>query len=266
MGIFTDFFNGMNGTGEPFVGPPKPKLEPPRNYNMPHAPGTRGYHLEKAGQYAGSTELGRINIRENLANSVGIASSRQRAAGGFTGTAGRMVMRTTTAGVFAAGAVDGSSPLESSGEMIGGAAALTGFGVGRELGLAKMSGVASSGFTANKYAGLDSWGKIQRGIGAISRFTIKQVGGLAAGLAGGLAYGGAAYGLVEGFRQSMDSNNIVKQVAEKYTHSDFINKDLMQNQSTTTGRQRALSQLSKSALNNRGQLLGNEAAIIAGMM
>lgn len=99
----------------------------------------------------------------------------------------------------------------------------------------------------------------------------KVAGGnlMAAGVVGGTigAVGGLAIGAAVGYlaAESADSNNIINQKAYDMTNADFSTQFEVNN-STLTHRQRAINKLSKSALNDRGTLLGNEAQILAGIL
>lgn len=90
------------------------------------------------------------------------------------------------------------------------------------------------------------------------------LGGAVGAVTGALAFGAAASGI----KSSNDSNNFIKRSAHDIKGLD-LTSDFLVNQNTmkqTTQRRRALDQLSKSSLNNRGQLMGNEAMIMRGVM
>lgn len=93
---------------------------------------------------------------------------------------------------------------------------------------------------------------------------LRMLGGLGLGV-GGLAVGALVAGTVSLGASFNDSNNLLARTADKMRYSSLVN-DFTQTDTTLTHRQRALEQISKSALNNRGQLLGNEASILAGAM
>jgi len=94
-----------------------------------------------------------------------------------------------------------------------------------------------------------------------TRFAAGIAGGVAGAVTGALALGAAA-GVV---RSMGDSNNSIKQSAHEIRSTDLVS-DFVMNQNTLTHRRKALDQLSKSSLNNRGQLMGNEAMIMRGIM
>lgn len=85
-------------------------------------------------------------------------------------------------------------------------------------------------------------------------------GGLGGGILGvGLAVAGYAAGA------SFQSNNGVNSMADSLRSTNLFNK-FTSTDLTLTNRQRALNKISKSALNNRGQILGNEASVLNGML
>lgn len=105
---------------------------------------------------------------------------------------------------------------------------------------------------ANLGAGLQ---KAAGGNGLAGRF----YGGLS-GAAVGMA---AAYGIASAIGGSVTANNTIQNVRKKMYDSD-ISRDLLQTNNTLTHRQAALQAISKSAMNNRGQMMGNEAQILYG--
>ena len=89
--------------------------------------------------------------------------------------------------------------------------------------------------------------------------------GWGAGAAAGLGVGAAAYVGPSAMIQSYTNNNFV-QKAVMPTNKDLMTTSGLQTNNTLTARQRALSKLSRSGLNDRGQLLGAESMIIKGLM
>lgn len=87
---------------------------------------------------------------------------------------------------------------------------------------------------------------------------------------GGLTVAGAAsgYALGAGIGFAMtdikDSGGVLATQLEQMTTADY-NMSFEQTQGTMSHRQRAVSQLSKSKLNDRSMFLGNEASMIAGV-
>ena len=105
---------------------------------------------------------------------------------------------------------------------------------------------------ANLGAGIQ---KAAGGNGMAGRF----YGGLS-GAAVGMA---AAYGIASAIGGSVTANNTIQNVRKRMYDSD-INRDLLQTNNTLTPRQAALQAIQKSAMNNRGQMMGNEASILYG--
>lgn len=107
--------------------------------------------------------------------------------------------------------------------------------VGANLGAGLQKGAGGSGMAGRFYGGLS---------------------GAAVGMA-------AAYGIASTISGSVTANNTIQNVRKKMYDSD-LNRDLLQTNNTLTHRQAALQAISKSAMNNRGQMMGNEASILYG--
>ena len=97
--------------------------------------------------------------------------------------------------------------------------------------------------------------------GSLGRIVATGVGGVA-GLATGLVAGVAIAGSL-GDMTSQDSH--VRHVAKKISTKELYNTSMDSYQSLTA-RQASLQKLAKSGLNDRGLLLGNEAAVLKGAM
>lgn len=232
----------------------------------PAAPGgtSAGKFFAKAGMAA---TIGSGVKREAFMNSLGLLTRHQKAAAKSGGMAGaqRWMMPLGAA-------VGGAMTLAEGGGVVDYAAdfvlpsmgIMAGWSVGKNL-----------GFGAAK-----SFGALAGGISALSKATGGKgsvIGGVAArrgmslgmGAVGGVA--GAAVGLAatvaigEVAKQFGDSNSEVNQTAESLRYAKF-NSDFDMTQNQLTHRQRTLSKLSKSGLNDRGTLLGNEAQVMAGII
>lgn len=83
------------------------------------------------------------------------------------------------------------------------------------------------------------------------------------GAIGGIAGAALAYGAVEGVLSLGQANNGIQTVAKKMYDPD-LNRNIIQNRNTLTHREAALAAISKSAMNNRGQMMGREAQILYG--
>lgn len=178
--------------------------------------------------------------REALLNSFGLLSKQQKVQKGI----GAALQRKLIPGValysaykaFASG--NGFEDIAvNAGTLFGGSVGMrTGqslaMGLGRAVGMGRM--------------GMMGAGIVGMGLGAI---------------AGAAIIGGAAYTIAT----STQSNNWINKLAASARSSDF-HKDFVQTDLSLTHRQRALEQISKSAMNNRGQILGNEASVLNGLM
>ena len=115
-----------------------------------------------------------------------------------------------------------------------------------------------TGWNVGKNAGYG----ISKALGAGSKTML----GSGMALGGTLAATGLAVGVAAGYllTSASDSNNLIRDTAHDILNADFDSEHAT-TQSSLTHRQRAMNKLSKSALNDRGQLIGNEASILAGV-
>ncbi|RLA65292.1 MAG: hypothetical protein DRQ78_05375 [Epsilonproteobacteria bacterium] len=213
-----------------------------RGHQGPHAPGgtTAGNYFAKS---AMALTVGSGITRETAMNAAGFLTRHQKSAmkmGGMAAAQAWMIpLGAATGGAMTM--MDGGG-LENyvGGYVIPGAALVAGASAGYNLGqgLARLPGLG---------------GLLGKGI----------VGGFAA--AGTVALGAAGIGLGDMFETYADSNNMTNEFAESMKYAKFTN-DFDTSQKQLTHRQRTLSKLSKSGLNDRGTLLGNEAQVIAGII
>lgn len=181
--------------------------------------------------------------RETLMNSIGLLTKHQKAevkasGAGFFAKSQKWLIPGGALLALGANAADGGGLADFVGGFIAPEiGARIGINVGKNL-----------GFGVSKALG----GNLMAG-GVIGG-TIGTIGGLAIGAAVG--YIGA---------ESADSNNLINQQAYDMNNADF-HASFDVNNNTLTHKQRAMNKLSKSALNDRGVLLGNEAAILAGVL
>lgn len=115
-----------------------------------------------------------------------------------------------------------------------------------------------TGWNAGKNAGYG----IAKSLGAGGRTML----GAGLALGGTAAVAGLAVGVAAGYllTESTNSNNLIRETAHDILNADFDSEHAT-TQSSLTHRQRAMNKLSKSSLNDRGQLVGNEASILAGV-
>ncbi len=205
---------------------------------------TAGDHLRRAVSFG---TFGSGAKREDFANTMGMLTKEQKSMVSKGGTLNKMLHAAIPAVTLAglAGTVaDGGDGMDYVADIaapeIG---ALAGWRTGKSLG----------------YAGATAAGM---------KTSTKFLTGVASGVAGGITGGAIAMGIADLVRSSADSNNYVKQLHDKTTSADF-KMDFAQNQSTIshlTHRRRTMDKISKSALNDRGQVMGNEAMILKGIM
>lgn len=192
-------------------------------------------HFYRAGKFAFGSGA---NV-ENIMNSMGILTKRQ-----MTAAAGSKFMtfmnKATPVGALAGITMSNGAVDYITGFAMPGAAAMTGWRVGKSL----AAGVAT-----------------KAGMKGVSLVAATALGGATMAIG---SYAAAA-GVGELINSASKSDNIIRRAAGSLRSLD-MEMDVMQNNSTLTHRQQALNKLSKSALNNRGQLLGNEANIIAGLI
>jgi hypothetical protein len=153
------------------------------------------------------------------------------------------------------------------------AAGMAGFHAGKSLAGAMSSGMSFMGHKAFRTTAKEGgrWfgaGKVVQNIDGSS----KIVGGklrigaqFAGGLVGGAVATGVVAGITYGAQDLTSSESSIAKAARGYSKLSEL-ADVTQNRGTLTMRQRALQQLSQSALNDRGSLLGNEASILKNLL
>lgn len=138
------------------------------------------------------------------------------------------------------------------------AASMTGWRVGSSLGYAAGQGVkaSTSGVPLLKWGGKAA----------------KPVVGVATGVAGALGAGIAASAAMGMVTTLAESDNAIRGWAQSRRHQSINNHDYSRTEVSSmftgerTQRMAAMSKLSKSGLNDRGQLMGNEAMVMRGVM
>lgn len=198
-------------------------------------------HFMRARQFAfGGTGVN----RENFANALGFLTKNQKAQvakGGFLSSVFHAgIPLSAVAGIALNAHNNGTAMDYVSDYAIPEVGMYAGWRVGKSVGF----GIGS-----------------KMGLGTAGRFAMGIAGGVAAGVSGTLL----GYGIGQAIGSLSKSNNAIKRSHHEIIHSDFTNK-FIQSKSTLTHRQQALQQLSKSALNNRGALMGNEALVLKGLM
>lgn len=201
---------------------------------------TVGRDLKRAALFA---TAGSGMKRESLMNSIGLLTKHQKAEAKASG-----------AGFMA----------RHQGKLVG-----IGGGVAMALNLEEGGGV--TGFVGNfmmPEIGFNVGMGVGRSLGtaaARSAGMSLATGSLVGGALG--AVSGAVIGVAAGaiMADSTNSDNLMNQLAESMSHAEF-GGDPDINNGTLTHRQRAMNKLSKSALNDRGMLLGAEAQVLASVI
>ena len=229
-------------------------------------------HLGRAGKFFRG-----YGLRDDLMNSVGLMTKHQKAIISssatkatdklFTGMAPMLggVFALTEASDYILGnkesTITDNAATSVAGMAISAAAGTYGFRVGKEL--------THAGTSLLK--GAPIIGKIGRGTAGEALGMVGRVRGaakLAAGTVGGLMAGGGlmmATDAAIGLAKSMaDRDNRILQLRNSLFSSTSGNTSV-NTQQLATSRQRAFSKLSKSSLNDKGYILGNEAAILKGI-
>lgn len=234
---------------------------------------------------SGITHTGGL-IGEGMANSVGIITKQQRQ---MWKTGNPLVKSFAVAGPLIQTYTLGSTMLEGGdmGEALAfnasAAALLPGFHFGKSLASAQssyMAGLLRSlktieqrGSTAGLTFGAAKHykaGDILPDETVAAKDMIK--GGkarLVVGIAGGILGGALSYAAVAGSAYAaqdlFSADSKIAEGARKFT-SLTSSANITQNQGTLTMRQRALQQISQSAMNDRQSILSNEAAILKGLI
>lgn len=192
-------------------------------------------HLKRAGQFMLPRALGGAGrAGENLSNIGGRLTTHQLK---NSPAQSRFFNQFLGSGFMYYGLLHGDSAQDIAGYTLPFAAATLAYSPVREAGMfvGKLAGLGTRGFG-----------------GGLGKVLGRGAGGIAA-----LAAAGAAYGVSQAF----DSNNFLKEAAAKINKGSYISKS-GQNDNTMTHRQKMLNKLSKSGLNDRGALLGNEAMLL----
>ena len=225
-------------------------------------------------------------IGEGMANSLGIITKQQRQ---MWKTGNPLVKSFAVAGPLIGGYTLGSTMIEG-GDMgdalafnASTAALLPGFHLGKSLASAQssyMAGLLSPlktieqrGSTAGLTFGAAKHYKagdiLPDGTKAAKDMIKGGKARLAVGIAGGMLGGALAYTAVAGSAYAaqdlFSADSKIAEGARKFT-SLTSSANITQNQNTLTMRQRALQQISQSAMNDRQSILSNEAAILKGLI
>nr|DAD60314.1 MAG TPA: hypothetical protein [Bacteriophage sp.] len=229
-------------------------------------------HLGRASKFA----MG-YGLRDDLMNSVGLMTKHQKSiiSSASTKTSDKLFtgMAPIMGGVFALteasdyifgnkeSTITDNAATSIAGMALTTAAGTYGFRVGKELthsATSLLKGAPIIGKIGRGAAGEAlGWAGRARGVAKLATGT---VGGLVAG--GGLMWAAdTAIGLAKSLA---DRDNRILQVRNSLFTSGAGNTSV-NTQQLATSRQRAFAKLSKSSLNDKGYILGNEAAILKGI-
>ena len=194
-------------------------------------------------------------IGENFLNSLGVATSQQRMqykSSGVLGKAGALLGPGLGAATIFSTIINGDDMYETMTFNMAAAGGMAGFTAGsRVFG----SAVKGASVQKNEVTGINSLkgGKMRLAAGAV-------------GGALGFATGAALVGGTMWAASDLTSNNsVLASIARGYAKLPST-AGTEQNNRTLTMRQQALQQLSQSAMNDRASLLGNEAAVLRGVL
>ena len=234
---------------------------------------------------SGITHTGGL-IGEGMANTVGIITKQQRQ---MWKTGNPLVKSFAVAGPLIGTYTLGSTMLEGGdmGEALAfnasAAALLPGFHFGKSLASAQSSYMAglfsplktieqrgsTAGLTFGAAKHYKAGDLLPDGTVAAKDVIKGGKARLAVGVAGGILGGALSYAAVAGTAYAaqdlFSADSKIAEGARKFT-SLTSSANITQNQGTLTMRQRALQQISQSAMNDRQSILSNEAAILKGLI
>lgn len=192
-----------------------------------------GDHLRRAAAFTNPFSKKAWGMqKENVLNSVGLLTSEQKRIGGLM----NKVIGATGAGFIGYTMLTGGRMEDAASMSLSGVGFLAGLRPAKEVG----HGIAKA-------------------------FGAGRMGSYGAGLiTGGVV--GAAVGLTLGaIPYAADNNNAVQKFASSVNKPTMFN-EVSNSRDSLTQRQKMIQKLSKSGLNDRGQLLGNESLIIRGIL
>ena len=192
---------------------------------------------------------------ENSLNSLGIVTNQQRMqfkSSGMLGKAGALLGPGLGAATIFSTIADGGDMYETMTFNLAAASGMAGFTAGSRLGGSLFQGAQ---MVKNEHTGLNQLK------GGKMRFAGGAVGGAIGFAAGAALVGGGMWAASD----LTSNNSVLAKMAKGYSKL-ASNAGIEQNNRTLTMRQQALQQLSQSAINDRASLLGNEAAVLRGVL
>ena len=194
-------------------------------------------------------------VGENFLNSLGVTTSQQRMqykSSGVLGKAGALLGPGLGAATIFSTIADGGDMYETMTFNLAAAGGMAGFTAGNRLGGSFFKGAQT---VKNEYTGLNQLK------GGKMRFAGGAVGGAIGFAAGAALVGGGMWAASD----LTSNDSVLAKMAKGYSRL-ASNAGTEQNNRTLTMRQQALQQLSQSAINDRASLLGNEAAVLRGVL
>ncbi len=218
--------------------------------------GFGGYRRAERGQLLKSAvpDTARA-VGENFLNSLGVTTSQQRMqykSSGVLGKAGALLGPGLGAATIFSTMADGGDMYETMTFNLAAAGGMAGFTAGNRLGGSFFKGAQT---VKNEYTGLNQLK------GGKMRFAGGAVGGAIGFAAGAALVGGGMWAASD----LTSNDSVLAKMAKGYSKL-ASNAGIEQNNRTLTMRQQALQQLSQSAINDRASLLGNEAAVLRGVL
>ena len=168
------------------------------------------------------------------------------------GKAGALVGPGLGAATIFSTIADGGDMYETMTFNLAAASGMAGFTAGNRLGGSFFKGAQT---VKNEYTGLNQLK------GGKMRFAGGAVGGAIGFAAGAALVGGGMWAASD----LTSNDSVLAKMARGYSKL-ASNAGTEQNNRTLTMRQQALQQLSQSAINDRASLLGNEAAVLRGVL
>ena len=211
---------------------------------------SRGAHLASA-----VTDSARLTAEGGL-NALGIMTRQQK----LQFKQGNMLMKGMAVAPAAFSLYNNVSTILDGGD-IGDALAMNLTAVGGMVGFHAGKSLAGA-------IGLGGAAKVAPGVTGALKMTggkMRIASQFAGGLIGGAVGTAAISALTYGAQDLTSSESSIAKAARSYSKLSEL-ASVEQNRGTLTMRQKALQQLSQSALNDRGSLLGNEAAILKNLL
>ena len=224
--------------------------------SMGYSIGLSGHRRASQSALAGSAIFDTARaFSENSLNSLGIVTNQQRMqfkSSGMLGKAGALVGPGLGGAMIFSTIADGGDMYETMTFNLAAASGMAGFTAGSRLGGSLFQGAQ---IVKNEHTGLNQLK------GGKMRFAGGAIGGAVGFAAGAALVGGGMWAASD----LISNDSVLAKMARGYSKL-ASNAGIEQNNRTLTMRQQALQQLSQSAINDRASLLGNEAAVLRGVL